>query len=499
MIAPPQTINKPNGEYEAISLDEKMNHLFKCMDDIHYFVNEFCFIQDKVLKRWIRFKLWDAQSVALETFLNHDKVWVLKTRQIGLTWTAVSYAVWHMIFSPIAEILVFSKTEREAKDILIRMKEVYRRLPDWMKTASVETNMKLEWKLSNGSRVKVLPSNAGDSYAATLIIFDEADHVQDFGSLYNRAAPAVEGGGKLFVISTVDKNTPSSPFKKGIISALNGESDTVGIFIPYDAHPNRDEEWYKRTRQDYIDINGTDDEFIGHYPRTPQDALKARTLDKFFPPVWIDRSIDYVEPEYIVGDSDYPEPPPEISRVMGLIVYESPRPDTEYILGCDPAEGGEQSNDTAITVMEARTFIEVAHLSGRIDATRTGFLVDIICQWYNDAGAMIERNNHGHTVIAKVLELGNTTVLFGLDRKFGWLTNVVGKPRMYDWTHDVLQQWAIVLRTQKTVLQLSQIQRATLKAPKNMMDDCADSVCLAVAAIMHRESQGGWTDYGNIS
>lgn len=493
---------KPNSQWEHIGIEQAQLELFNCMDSFVYFVNTFCFIQDKVEHGWIKFLLWDEQERVAVIMQDEQRVVILKARQLGFTWLAACYAVWHMIFDPIAEILLFSKTERESKDILKRMKGIYERLPSWMKCESATVDRKLEWELSNGSRVSVLPSNAGDSYSATLIIFDESDHVQDFGSLHNRAKPAVDGGGKLFIISTSDKDRPESPFKNIFKSAWNGLTEYVGVFVAWFAHPDRDKEWYEKTLQEYIEINGSDDEFLGSYPSEPQDALKGRTLDKYFPPQWISRAYDDMKPLWIVGNTEYESNPQKsepfgMPPINGLIIYEAPRPNVEYIIGCDPAEGGKKSNDTAITVMERGTFIEVAHLSGRIDANTTGQNVYDLAMWFNDATVMIERNNHGHTVILVCNQLG-ANVLFGLDKKQGWLTNVVGKPRMYDWTLKTFQQWACIVRTQKTMLQLSSIQRSTLSAPENMNDDCSDSFCLCIAAVLHSDSTQGYVGFNDL-
>jgi hypothetical protein len=44
----------------------------------------------------------------------------LKARQLGLTWLALAFALWHLILHSVATILLFSKRDEEATDLLFR-------------------------------------------------------------------------------------------------------------------------------------------------------------------------------------------------------------------------------------------------------------------------------------------------------------------------------------------------------------------------------------------
>lgn len=480
----------PNPD-DDIDLKIVLQHLSDCADSFVYFVTNFVQIQDKKTKRWIPFLLWSAQEQAADLMQYGGSLVILKTRQVGLSWLAAAYTVWSMLFDPIAEIVLFSVGLREATQLLERVKGIYWRLPAWMRSKAVTIDMKTEFKIANGSHVTVLPPGKGDSYAATLIIFDEADHVYDFAALYNRAAPAAEGGGKVFIISTSDKNRPKTLFKKIFRAAQKGLAGMSSLFIPYTAHPDRDEQWYEGKKDELRLQNGTDDVLHEKYPRTVDEALAGISLNKWFPAIWVDRAYEPVDPAFIVSDvyADEDKLPATAPAIPGLIVYDVPRPGGRYVIGIDGAEGGANSHDTAITVLDYDYLIEVAHLSGLITPTMTAVYVVELYHYFNQAFIMPERNNHGHAIIGDLLQ--HVPVMNGLDNKPGWLTGKVGKPRMYNWGHKVLSQRATVIRTEKTMLQLKDIDRATLKAPQNMLDDCADSYMLAIAGHMHNEANAG--------
>src|SRR5437879_2007414 len=81
----------------------------RCAADFAYFVSHYCFIYDNDEKKWIPFELWESQIPALQKMLSSLKLVILKARQLGLTWLALAYALWQMLFHPIAEVLVFSQ------------------------------------------------------------------------------------------------------------------------------------------------------------------------------------------------------------------------------------------------------------------------------------------------------------------------------------------------------------------------------------------------------
>src|SRR5690606_33557321 len=103
-----------------------------------------------------------------------------------------------------------------------------------------------------------------------------------------------------------------------------------------------------------------------------------------------------------------------------------------YVIGVDPAEGNPNSDDSVATVVDAESWEEVAHLVGKVEPGAFARFIDHMGHFYNNADALVERNNHGHTVIRALREQGQTRVLDGYDGKPGWLSNIKGKPLLYD-------------------------------------------------------------------
>jgi hypothetical protein len=114
----------------------------------------------------------------------HRLVVVLKARQLGLTWLVLAFALWLLLFYPIATVLLFSRRDDEAADLLaVRLRGMHDRLPAWLQAGGFTTANDHEWALVSGSRALAFPTTAGDSYTATLAVVDEADLCPDLDRL----------------------------------------------------------------------------------------------------------------------------------------------------------------------------------------------------------------------------------------------------------------------------------------------------------------------------
>src|SRR5262249_29904943 len=149
-----------------------------------YFLDTYCQIYNATSREWVPFRLWPSQIHTLRSVAGNRLVAILKARHLGLTWLVLGFTLWLMLFHPAATVLLFSRRDDEAMDLLKpRLRGIYDRLPAWLKVASFPVDNDHEWMLSNGSRVRAFPTTAGDSYTATLVIVDEADLVPDLGRL----------------------------------------------------------------------------------------------------------------------------------------------------------------------------------------------------------------------------------------------------------------------------------------------------------------------------
>lgn len=268
-----------------------------CSESSLYFVHHYCQIADSVSKAWIPFELWPAQARTLKTVQDNRHTVILKARQLGVTWLALGYALWQMLFQPVATVLLFSRRDDEAIELLdFRLKGMYDRLPVWMQARAVEIDSKHEFGLSNGSRAKAFPTTAGDSYNATLAIADEFDLVRNQSELMGAVKPTIDNGGQMILLSRPDKARPRTYFKNLYRGARKGENDWAPVFLPWYAHPDRNQGWYAEQRKTALTASGSLDDLYEQYPETEAQALAPSYAALVFPTFTADN---------VTADADY--------------------------------------------------------------------------------------------------------------------------------------------------------------------------------------------------
>lgn len=130
-----------------------------------------------------------------------------KMRQGGFTTIcAVAEAPFDMIYTPQSQIVVLSKSEKEAKNFIDKFYLAYDSVkdkePNWV-GYKIRNSMNVE--LKNGSRMEVLTSSKGSgrSFTATKLYFDEMAHTQYANEIYKASYPTItRSGGDITLFST---------------------------------------------------------------------------------------------------------------------------------------------------------------------------------------------------------------------------------------------------------------------------------------------------------
>ena len=226
---------------------------------------------------YIDFELWPRQVEVLTTFEHERLVIVLKARQLGISWLACAYALWLCEFHPVKSVLIFSKGEAEATELVRRIAGMYHRQKGEKVKLVTDNAQSLSW--ANGSRVVSQPATktAGSSFTASLVIADEFAKMQWADDLYTSMKPTIDGAGKLIIISTAQGN--GNLFHTLWQRAVKGESAFAHVFLPWQARPDRTPEWYAAVSREAVSQSYLDQE----YPAASDDAFNATNAEKFLP------------------------------------------------------------------------------------------------------------------------------------------------------------------------------------------------------------------------
>jgi hypothetical protein len=247
------------------------------------------------------------------------------------------------------------------------------------------------------------------------------------------------------------------------------------VFLPWNARPDRDPAWYDAQKADILHRTGALDDLAEQYPATDAEALAPRALDKRIAPEWLHQCYQERHPLSAL--------PPGAPAIPGLYVYVLPQRGRSYGIGADPAEGNPTSDESALAVLDRANGEEVASLAGQFQPTVFAAYIDAIARWYNQVEVLVERNNHGHTVLLSLRDNAQVRIARGYDGRDGWLSNSKGKALLYDTAADAFRDRQTVLHSFATFNQLSGIEGRSLRAPEGQPDDRADAYALALCVV----------------
>lgn len=472
-------------------LDLIVAEYMRCEDSPTHFLRAYAQILDTSQAEggaWVAFGLWPGQEPVVEAIHVHQRVVILKARQLGISWIAIGYALWSALFRPAANVLLFSRRDDEAVYLLDeRLKGMYGRLPRWMRARAVVKGNDHRFELSNGSTIRAFPTSGGDSYTATLAIVDEADLVPDLESLLRSVKPTVDAGGKLVLLSRADKSRPNSEFKRIYRAAREGRSPWCPVFLPWTVRPDRDAAWYAAQCADALARTMSLDAVHEQYPASAEEALAPASLNKRLPASGL---LAVYEESTPLPTAALPAP---LAAIAGLRVYRLPVPGRRYKVGADPAEGlpGADHDDSAVSVVDDETGEEVCCGLGRWEPAREfPAVIEAVATTYNGAAVLVERNNHGHAVLGALT--GRVVLLDGPDGRQGLPKSPASKAQLWDdaWgevtarrqAREVSKAAAPLIRDATTFAQLASLEARSCKAPTGEHDDGADAWGLAQKA-----------------
>jgi len=144
----------------------------------------------------------------LERYLNEHIVFVVKSRDLMLSWLTIGFLTHECMTVPGREWLVQSQTEEKAAELVDYAKTLYDLQDADLRKAfplpePTSKQSSLELRFSNGSRIVGIPHGASKirSYHPTGLFIDEAAFVPDAGESYNEAVSVCQ---KILVVSSAN-------------------------------------------------------------------------------------------------------------------------------------------------------------------------------------------------------------------------------------------------------------------------------------------------------
>jgi len=114
-------------------------------------------ILDATTNEVIRYEMWPHLVEFIKAIFEHSQVIVLKSKQIGVSWTLAAIALW-WCYKTGGNVIMISKGENEATELLRKARFIYSQLPKYLRL-EVEREGAEQISFKNRhSRVHTLPS-----------------------------------------------------------------------------------------------------------------------------------------------------------------------------------------------------------------------------------------------------------------------------------------------------------------------------------------------------
>ena len=154
----------------------------------------------------------------------------------------------------------------------------------------------------------------------------------------------------------------------------------------------------------------------------------------------------------------------------------------QYLIGVDPAGGGSEGDYSCAQVIERQTGVQCAELHGHFPPRELAAKLIELGRIYNDALLVVERNNHGHGVLAHLRAMGAENV-YRESGQDGWLTSAVSRPAMIENLAAVLATEPGLFRSPRLLNECRTFVRQTdgnCGAAAGTHDDCVMAMAIAL-------------------
>ena len=223
-------------------------------------------IEDKVSGGLIPFDLWECQRDLVEQLRDNSRLLALKSRQLGVTWTALAHLLYLGTFWGDRLFLIASQSGDDAIDALHRLRILHTSIPLQWRPEMTKNNTE-EMAFANGSRYESGKATRryGRSKAPYAILADEIAFwewaADQFASL--------DAAERIYAVTT--GNGPDDYTHKLWRGAEAGEGRWKTVFYPWSAHPGRDDDWYR------LNVIEAPEPRLAHreYAATPEEAFAA--------------------------------------------------------------------------------------------------------------------------------------------------------------------------------------------------------------------------------
>ena len=365
-----------------LTKQEIMKEIVRCGKKPEYFIHNYAKITHP-MRGLIPFHLYPFQGKLLEDFEDHRFNVILKARQLGISTVTAAYVAWMMMFHREKNVLVIATKFSTAANLVKKVKAIIKNLPDWLRISEVEIDNRTSFVLNNGSQIKASSTSgdAGRSEALSLLVIDEAAHVDGLDELWMGLYPTLSTGGRCIALST--PNGVGNWFHKTYVEADNKSNDFFPTKLPWEVHPDRDTAWFEKETRN-MSRREIAQELECNFNMSGETVFAPEDLEIYYNAV--------TDPKYRTGFD------------RNLWIWEEKQPQNTYLVSADVARG-DGKDYSVCHVFKLETMEIVAEYQGKCTPDIFSRVLFDIGQEYGSALLVVENNSVGYAVLDKLKEM----------------------------------------------------------------------------------------------
>ena len=367
----------------SFQLDKKqqVKEILKCGKDPSYFLKTYARISHP-MHGLILFNTYDFQDDLLQDFNDYRFNVILKARQLGISTVTAGYIVWLMLFHRDKSILVMATKFATAGNLVKKVKSVMRNLPDWLKISEISVDNRTSFELFNASSIKAASTSgdAGRSEALSLLVLDEAAHIENLDELWTGLYPTLSTGGRCIALST--PNGVGNWFHKTCIDSQSGANNFKLTTLPWQVHPERDELWFKKETKN-MSRRQIAQELECNFNTSGETVIDPDCMG------WL---LEHTkEPKFRTG----------FDRNFWL--WEEFDPTCTYLMTADVARG-DATDFSTFHILKLETLEIIGEYQGKPSLDMFASMLNQTGREFGNAMLVVENNNVGYSVLDKMTE-----------------------------------------------------------------------------------------------
>lgn len=447
------------------------------LDDPRYYLENFCKIKGKEGKGLEPFILKPAQLDIFNVVQRHNRVIIMKARQIGFS-TAITGFLYHKTITSegVTSAIVGYNNDLTA-ELLDKIKTFYSTTPNNLKP-KIHYNSKFEISFpASDSKILVLPSteNVGRGYTIHNALLTEVPFWEKAEEKLVTLEASVPITGKIII--------ESSPGAVGDYFHR--------MWVSQNDYVKKEYGWWWNYTEEEI-------ETIRKRMNNPRKFNNNYALEFLISgrAVFTQEAINLQRKRVLkVGDSVKLDDGTEhiVREEEGFRIYKPPQPGHFYVVGADCSEGVTGGDYAVAVIIDRTSGEEVGFWRGHIAPDKFGKVLNKWGRHYNNALMVVEAEAHGNVVLNILKQLLYPSLYFRPARfdtignpwsdKLGWKTTKVTRPILIDEFEQMTREDNITLHSKETIDEMNVFiynDANNMVAMESYHDDCIFATAIAL-------------------